>query len=432
MSKVISVEDVSKAYRLGMIGGSTVKEDFARWWAKLRGKEDPLSTLGHGAHARQIGDEFWALQQINISVEEGEVLGVIGRNGAGKSTLFKLLSQVTAPTSGEIKVRGRVASLLEVGTGFHPELSGRENIFLNGAILGMTKAEIRKNFDEIVAFSGVEQFLDSPVKRYSSGMYVRLAFAVAAHLEAEILIVDEVLAVGDADFQKKCVGKMREVSLQQGRTVLFVSHQVGLVSALCSKAVLLEGGFVTCSGTPTEVIGKYFQSAGAAPHVIDFRGAKEAPGDSLGRLLYACAENGTGKPIHEVDIRRPFTVRMDFEILQDVPKGPHPNFHFFDSRGEYAFVAAASNLVTSPVTRGTYSARCHIPGGLLNDGHISIGLGLTFIHNGLHVSFYDRQGISLVVVDPLEETVNVTRGGYAGPIPGPVRPTFEWEVRALE
>src|ERR1039457_1430354 len=262
---VISVENVSKSYRLGQIGGGTLKEDFARWCAKMRGKPDPLLKIGEEHHARHIGDQFWALDNVSFEVKQGEVLGIIGRNGAGKSTLLKILSQVTTPTSGEIKVRGRIASLLEVGTGFHPELTGRENIFLNGAILGMTKVEIRRKFDEIVAFAEIERFLDTPVKRYSSGMYVRLAFAVAAHLEPEILIVDEVLAVGDAQFQKKCLGKMGEVS-KGGRTVLFVSHNMQAVSTLCSHAILLNGGSIQQQGDVHNVINGYVSMAmGGAP-----------------------------------------------------------------------------------------------------------------------------------------------------------------------
>jgi lipopolysaccharide transport system ATP-binding protein len=255
---VISFEKVSKAYRLGQIGGSTLKEDFSRWCAKLRGKPDPFLKIGEEHHARHMGELFWALEDVSFEVKEGEVLGIIGRNGAGKSTLLKILSQVTSPTSGEIKIKGRIASLLEVGTGFHPELTGRENVFLNGAILGMTKAEIRKNFDEIVAFSGVEEFIDTPVKRYSSGMYVRLAFAVAAHLEPEILIVDEVLAVGDATFQQKCIGKMQDVS-RGGRTVIFVSHSMQAVAALCNNAVWLQDGKLVEVGGPKDIISKYME-----------------------------------------------------------------------------------------------------------------------------------------------------------------------------
>src|SRR5436190_15090923 len=225
----IKVENVSKLYRLGQVGTGSLAHDINRWWHKLRGKEDPYLKIGESNDRTQKSNSeyVWALKDIDFEVKQGEVLGIIGRNGAGKSTLLKILSRTTSPTTGSVKIKGRVASLLEVGTGFHPELSGRDNIFLNGAILGMTRLEIKSKFDEIVDFAGVERYIDTPVKRYSSGMYVRLAFGVAAHLEPEILIVDEVLAVGDAEFQKKALGKMKDVSTQQGRTVLFVSHQMG-------------------------------------------------------------------------------------------------------------------------------------------------------------------------------------------------------------
>ncbi|HZM05152.1 MAG TPA: ABC transporter ATP-binding protein [Candidatus Saccharimonadales bacterium] len=259
-NSVIKVENVSKAYRLGQIGGGTLKEDFARYWAKLLGKPDPNLKIGEEHHARKMGEQFWALDNVSFEVRQGEVLGIIGRNGAGKSTLLKILSQVTTPTSGQIKIKGRIASLLEVGTGFNPEMTGRENVFLNGAILGMTKAEIRGKFDEIVAFSEIEEFIDTPVKRYSSGMYVRLAFAVAAHLEPEILIVDEVLAVGDAEFQKKCLGKMKDVS-KGGRTVLFVSHNMNAVQRLCSKAMVLKQGKLEYWGNVNEGLSKYSANA---------------------------------------------------------------------------------------------------------------------------------------------------------------------------
>ena len=253
---VISVENLSKCYRLGAIGGGTLRADVARWLAKLRGKEDPNLKIGQEHHTRLMGQEFWALQDVNFAVKQGEILGIIGRNGAGKSTLLKILSRVTAPTSGEVRVKGRIASLLEVGTGFHPELTGRENVFLNGAILGMTKVEVKKKFDEIVAFSGVEDFIDTPVKRYSSGMYVRLAFAVAAHLEPEILIVDEVLAVGDAEFQKKCLGKMHDVA-DTGKTILFVSHNMSAIRNLCQRAILMSNGRLSQAGPTAPLIDSY-------------------------------------------------------------------------------------------------------------------------------------------------------------------------------
>jgi lipopolysaccharide transport system ATP-binding protein len=272
VSIAVSIERVSKAYRLGAIGGGTLAEDLSRWWAKVRHKPDPTLKIGQGQGARRMGDYFLALDDVGFEIGQGEVIGIVGRNGAGKSTLLKILCQVTAPTSGRIHVRGRIASLLEVGTGFHPELTGRENIFLNGAILGMTKAEIRQRFDEIVAFSECEAFIDTPVKRYSSGMYVRLAFAVAAHLEPEILIVDEVLAVGDAQFQRKCLGKMGDVS-RHGRTILFVSHSAAAVSALCTRAVLLKDGRVALDGEVNRVLGAYQvdqSSTGPTASLADF------------------------------------------------------------------------------------------------------------------------------------------------------------------
>jgi lipopolysaccharide transport system ATP-binding protein len=265
MATSIKVEDVSKAYQLGVMGTGTISQDLSRWFAKARGKEDPFLKIGEENNRAVKGDSnvVWSLKDVNFEVQQGDAVGIIGRNGAGKSTLLKLLSRVTAPTTGSIKVKGRIASLLEVGTGFHPELTGKENIYLNGAILGMRKKEITRKFDEIVDFSGVERYIDTPVKRYSSGMYVRLAFAVAAHLESEILIVDEVLAVGDAEFQKKCLGKMSEVSSGEGRTVLFVSHNMGAVRGLCKSAILMQFGKIAHQGEVNQVISKYLVNPSA-------------------------------------------------------------------------------------------------------------------------------------------------------------------------
>ncbi len=258
---VISVEHLSKQYDLGVIGTGTLTRDFERWWARVRGKPDPYSPVAQDHNYRYRGGEtILALDDVSFTVQQGEALGIIGRNGAGKSTLLKILSRVTAPTSGVVKVKGRIGSLLEVGTGFHPELTGRENVYLNGAILGMKKAEVARKFDEIVAFSGVEKFIDTPVKRFSSGMYVRLAFAVAAHLDPEILIVDEVLAVGDAEFQKKCLGKMGDVA-GEGRTVLFVSHNMGSVQNLCPRAVHMRQGKIVSIDETGKVISEYLSSA---------------------------------------------------------------------------------------------------------------------------------------------------------------------------
>lgn len=261
MAKVIKVENLSKAYRLGEIGTGTIAKDLERFWAKARGKEDPFLRIGetNDRSVKGSSDVVLSLNDINFEIEQGDAVGIIGRNGAGKSTLLKILSRVTAPTTGSVKIKGRIASLLEVGTGFHPELTGKENIFLNGAILGMRKAEIKRKFDEIVDFSGVERYIDTPVKRYSSGMYVRLAFAVAAYLESEILIVDEVLAVGDAEFQKKCLGKMGEVSKGEGRTILFVSHNMGAIKKLCNQAIILDKGSIYANGNIRDGITAYTQ-----------------------------------------------------------------------------------------------------------------------------------------------------------------------------
>jgi lipopolysaccharide transport system ATP-binding protein len=255
----LKAENISKQYRLGQVGTGTLNHDLNRFWHKVRGKEDPYLKIGESNDRSVKGssDYVWSLRDINFEIEQGDAVGIIGRNGAGKSTLLKLLSKVTKPTTGKIYTNGRIASLLEVGTGFHPEMTGRENVFLNGAILGMTKKEIKRKFDEIVDFSGVERYIDTPVKRYSSGMYVRLAFAVAAHLESEILIVDEVLAVGDAEFQKKCIGKMGNVTKGEGRTVLFVSHDLNAISQICNNGILLNNGLVEHIGSVRETVSAY-------------------------------------------------------------------------------------------------------------------------------------------------------------------------------
>lgn len=287
MALAIKVHNLSKAYQLGEIGTGTLSRDLERWVAKIRGKEDPFLRIGETNDRTSIGesDIVWSLKDINFEINEGDAVGIIGRNGAGKSTLLKLLSRVTAPTTGNIKIKGRIASLLEVGTGFHPELTGRENIYLNGAILGMRKKEIQNKFDEIVAFSGVERYVDTPVKRYSSGMYVRLAFAVAAHLESEILIVDEVLAVGDAEFQRKCLGKMGEVSRGQGRTVLFVSHNMAAIKQLCNKGIVLKNGQFAFEGTQLEAVTNYQSSHLSASSFTHSGPKKIAPGNDNIRIL---------------------------------------------------------------------------------------------------------------------------------------------------
>lgn len=312
MSKVvIKVEQVGKQYRLGTVGTGTLSHDFNRWWHKIRGKEDPYLKIGEANDRSKKGnsDWVWALKDISFEVRQGEVLGIIGKNGAGKSTLLKILSQVTTPSVGQIKVKGRIASLLEVGTGFHPELTGRENIFLNGAILGMSKQEIKNKFDEIVDFSGVERYIDTPVKRYSSGMYVRLAFAVAAHLEPEILIVDEVLAVGDAEFQKKCLGKMKDVS-GQGRTVLFVSHNLPSMRMLCDTGVFIENGLLKFSGSFTECSKRYLQSNDTVDFVSKVR-------KGSGRVLVTEIEllNSKFEPAIQIVSGQEIIIRIKYKNL---------------------------------------------------------------------------------------------------------------------
>lgn len=296
----ISIENVSKIYRLGQVGTGTISHDLNRWWYKVRGKDDPYLQLGQeNARDSKGGQYVWALKDISFDIKQGEVLGIIGKNGAGKSTLLKLLSRVTAPTTGTIKAKGRVASLLEVGTGFHPELTGRENIYLNGAILGMTSREVKAKFDEIVDFSGVAKYVDTPVKRYSSGMYVRLAFAVAAYLEPEILIVDEVLAVGDIEFQKKCIGKIKDVSANQGRTVLFVSHNMASIEFLTDKAVVLKNGSIDYVGSPRSAIAHYFDNMS---NVVNSNLQDRMDAKSDGNIVFSKAwiEDSNGRVVNEV------------------------------------------------------------------------------------------------------------------------------------
>jgi lipopolysaccharide transport system ATP-binding protein len=290
MSTAIKVENLSKIYRLGEIGTGTISRDIERWLAKFRGKEDPFLKIGQTNDRSKKGDSdiVYSLQDINFEIEQGDAVGIIGRNGAGKSTLLKILSRVTSPSTGKINIKGRVASLLEVGTGFHPELTGRENIFLNGAILGMRKKEIQRKLDEIIDFSGVERYIDTPVKRYSSGMYVRLAFAVAAHLESEILIVDEVLAVGDAEFQKKCLGKMNDVSKGEGRTVLFVSHNMAAIQNLCRSGVLLVNGQIKHLGAAANCIKKYNDSNLEIINQNNIKNRKDRKG--LGKIKFTSIE----------------------------------------------------------------------------------------------------------------------------------------------
>jgi lipopolysaccharide transport system ATP-binding protein len=351
---VIRVENLTKEYRLGTINHGTLAQDLQSWWARLRGKEDPnsLITLHHHSTLNPqpstvkaqpstlnsqppLNPHFLALNDVSFEVKQGEAVGIIGRNGAGKSTLLKILSRVTAPTSGEVKIKGRVASLLEVGTGFHPELTGRENIFLNGAILGMSRAEIARKFDEIVAFAEVEQFIDTPVKRYSSGMYVRLAFAVAAHLEPEILIVDEVLAVGDAQFQKKCLGKMGEVG-KEGKTVLFVSHNMNVITRLCGRAILFASGKIVCQGPSDEIVPFYLNSGlGEDKSEAFFQDDPDKPFQVIALSLRDKCGNLIQR---QVEVDEPITINVVYKISRSLPGG-YAGFTFRNAAGDIIFMS---------------------------------------------------------------------------------------------
>jgi len=319
---VIKVENLSKQYRLGNVGLGSLSHDLNRWYqTTLRGKDDPYLKIGETNDRSVKGESeyVWALRDINFEVKQGEVLGIIGRNGAGKSTLLKILSRTTSPTTGQIKIKGRVASLLEVGTGFHPELTGRENIFLNGAILGMTRQEIKNKFDEIVDFAGVERYVDTPVKRYSSGMYVRLAFAVAAHLEPEILIVDEVLAVGDAEFQKKALGKMKDVSGKDGRTVLFVSHNMAAVENLCTFGMLLVNGQINSTGSSKNIIYNYLNLNNSKTENL-LTNKNRKGNQLLSFTQVALINDDTGLEISEIQCGMHCRIRLYFDKTKDIVK----------------------------------------------------------------------------------------------------------------
>lgn len=318
MATAVKVENLSKAYQLGQFGTGTLTKDLERWWALARGKEDPFLKIGE-ANDRSIkgkSNVVWSLKDVNLEIQQGKSVGIIGKNGAGKSTLLKILSRVTAPTSGSLKLKGRVASLLEVGTGFHPELTGRENIYLNGAILGMNRKEINKKFDAIVDFSGVERYIDTPVKRYSSGMYVRLAFAVAAHLESEILIVDEVLAVGDAEFQKKCLSKMGDISQGEGRSILFVSHNLAAVTQLCQDCVILEKGMIQFSGKTSEGIENYLK----ADSVTDFHLSDSKDNDKDAFISFQCLKNSKGDQVNSFGTDDDITLVTNIRINNFDPR----------------------------------------------------------------------------------------------------------------
>jgi lipopolysaccharide transport system ATP-binding protein len=428
---VISVENVSKIYRLGEVGTGSLAHDVNRWWHRIRGKEDPYLKVGQvndrtqsnnksAARKRLHDDWVYALKDISFDIKRGEVLGIIGRNGAGKSTLLKILSRVTSQTSGKIKIKGRIASLLEVGTGFHPELTAKENIFLNGTILGMRKAEIKKRFDEIIEFSGCSRYVDTPVKRFSSGMYVRLAFAVAAHLDPEILIVDEVLAVGDIEFQKKCMGKMKSVS-ENGKTVLFVSHNLTLLSSLCTKGLLLNNGTVEKHGSSESVISAYIQNS---TNTNEFNGFNGIHRDQYANIFRTYVRQGENHGSH-FGSHLEINAGIEIELLTEIP-GLIVQVRLFADDDRRLILSNFDDSSTSEPTayrKGRYVFEVALPANLLARGTYRVAFWV-----GIH----NRHPIVNAFGDcrfSVENTNGIGRWYVAGgDHENVIRPKFGWNV----
>ncbi|MEA3357257.1 MAG: ABC transporter ATP-binding protein [Patescibacteria group bacterium] len=428
---VIQVENLSKYYRLGLIGGGTLNEDINRWIAKIRGKPDPLLKVGEKDHGNRKDGQIWALRDVNLEVNEGEILGIIGRNGAGKSTLLKILSKITAPTEGRVKIRGRVGSLLEVGTGFHPELTGRENIYLNGTILGMSHAEVSSKLEEIVEFAEMGKFIDTPVKRYSSGMTVRLAFAVAAHLEPEILVIDEVLAVGDVAFQHKCINHMSEIQ-QTGRTILFVSHNMDVMQRLCSKAVLLHAGEVADSGPTSEVVQHYLSTHVRLSSYKEWQDS-EMPGSGTVSLKSARVYSKDDSPKTSLfDIKEPILIEFTYDILRN-DTCVSPSFLLYDTSDTVVFMSGGTHdleWIEKPRKKGRYRSRCTIPGNFLAEGLFRIRA----IINTMSIRSATRPVVHVDEVDALSFKVHdpidgcSARAFHTGAYYGVVRPILSWET----
>jgi lipopolysaccharide transport system ATP-binding protein len=370
-----------------------------------------------------ISNVIWALRDVSFQVEEGEVVGIIGANGAGKSTLLKILSRITEPTQGFAAIKGKISSLLEIGTGFHQELTGRENIYLNGTILGMTKKDIDAKFDTIVDFSGVEKYIDTPVKRYSSGMGVRLAFSVAAHLEPDILLIDEVLAVGDFDFQKKCLNKMQDVG-QQGRTVLFVSHNMAAITRLCSRAILLENGQIKADGPSSEVVAKYMTSGTGLASERKWNSISKAPGGEIARLCSISVKDENDQVLQYFDIRKPITIEMEYDVLQSGYK-LLPHHILFNEEGTRIFETVDTDPDWKGRKRpaGRYVCSATIPGNMLQEGILYVQSGLLTLEPQIW-QFDEKDVVSFQVVDSLDGTT--ARGEWSGVLPGAVRPLLKW------
>jgi lipopolysaccharide transport system ATP-binding protein len=428
MATAIEFNNISKLYRLGLVSTGTLRHDLHRWWTmNVRGKEDPYLRIGEENDRSVKGgsDYVWALRDIDFKVEQGDVVGIIGKNGAGKSTLLKILSRVTAPTTGTIRARGRIGSLLEVGTGFHPEMTGRENIYLNGAILGMTKEEISRKLDEIVDFSGCERYLDTPVKRYSSGMMVRLGFAVAAHLDPEILVVDEVLAVGDAEFQKKAIGKMQDVSQGEGRTVLFVSHNMAAVRSLCKKGILLENGRTKNIGVISDIVDEYLSEAEEHDCRADFPD-DDAPGTENIKLRHVQLVNDACTPITFGYITDRIGICVDYEVTADTAAFTH-GLNLFDTSGIHLFTSHDNTFCGSDtVKKGHYRTIAWIPANLLQ----SRDYYLTFAfmrYSPFEVLFHSQYLIKIHMVDDLGAPTRNEH--YNEDLPGLIRPVIEWSPK---
>ncbi|MEN6627894.1 MAG: polysaccharide ABC transporter ATP-binding protein [Candidatus Sumerlaeia bacterium] len=414
----ISIHDLGKLYKLG----GTLRHDTLR--DKIADGVNALLRRGTAGEKKDERD-FWALRHVSFEVEEGTAVALIGRNGAGKSTLLKLLSQITEPTEGEVRLRGRVASLLEVGTGFHPELSGRENIMLNGAILGMTRREIKSKFDEIVAFAEVERFLDTPVKRYSSGMYVRLAFAVAAHLEPEILLIDEVLAVGDAAFQKKCLGKMNSVA-RDGRTVIFVSHNMVAVRNLCQRAVMLEGGGLAVDGEVNDVVSRYLggDQHDDRPERV-WEDPARAPGDRTLRLHRVCVYDKDGRIDGDIRIEEPFRIAIEYWVTRaGIRAGATAHVWNEDSTLVFSSISNNDEWHTKIKPEGLYRTWVNVPGNFLNAGRHSVSVEL-WKEN------YDRSTREDEVLHFHVNDTGGVRGDFMGKFRCATRPDFQWETQCL-
>ncbi len=417
---ILKVENLSKQYRLGLIGTGTVRDDLKRWWYNIRGKEDPFLKIGDVNDRSESAQSnyVWALRDISFEVKKGEVLGIIGKNGAGKSTLLKILSKITGPTTGNVKSKGTVASLLEVGTGFHGELTGRENVYLNGAILGMNKKEITSKIDEIIEFSGCERYIDTPVKRYSSGMTVRLAFAVAAFLEPDILIIDEVLAVGDAEFQKKAIGKMQDISKGDGRTVLFVSHNMAAVESLCTRVIILKNGGIFNEGKPTEAINAYLNSSSFSKRVQDFEKDNAILKQNNISIQYAAVENASTDDTTEViDIASDIDIR--FKVKNETSESKISlGYDLINSRDQIIF--GSGNKFEIPLNQ-VADIECRIPSNFLNDDIYRVHL---YIHTAsMNKLFSNPEILNFEVKDGKREA------GYLGKINGVIRPKLNWKSK---